>query len=195
MRSIATVLFIAGAMVLCFTFSTNAQTAPKAGDSSSLVERGKMLVTIGGCNDCHSPKIMTPKGPDVDASRMLSGHPADQKLPALPVNVIGPDKWGAVTSNDLTAWFGPWGVSFTANLTPDKETGLGSWTEQMFFQALRTGKHMGAAQGRPILPPMPWQPIGSLHDQDLKAIWAYLHTLKPIKNAVPDPIPPQAPSH
>ena len=137
MRSIVTTLFATCAMLLCLTLSTNAQTTHKMPGSSALVERGKLLVTIGGCNDCHSPKIMTAKGPDVDTTRVLSGHPSDQKLPELPVNVIGPDKWGAVTSNDLTAWFGPWGVSFTANLTPDKETGLGSWTEQMFFQAVR----------------------------------------------------------
>ena len=80
-------------------------------------------------------------------------------------------------------------MSFTANLTPDPETGI--WremTEEQFIQALRTGRHLG--QGRPILPPMPWLPYGQKTDADLKAIYAYLQTVPPIKNKVPDPLPP-----
>ena len=157
---------------------------------SAIVARGKYLVTIGSCNDCHSPKIMTPQGPAVDESKPLSGSPAGMPLPEVPPGVLGPDKWGALASNDLTAWVGPWGTSFSRNLTPDKETGLGSWTEAMFIKALRTGKDMG--EGRPILPPMPWDMIGKATDSDLKAIFAYLRTLKPVKNAVHDPIPPAA---
>ncbi len=114
-------------------------------------------------------------------------------MPPLPTEIIGPGKWAAVTNQHLSAWFGPWGVSFARNLTPDMETGLGSWTEEMFMKAMRTGKHMGAADGRDILPPMPWQGIGQLPDEDIKAIWAYLHSLKPVNNAVPEPIPPQQP--
>jgi hypothetical protein len=90
-----------------------------------------------------------------------------------------------------TAWAGPWGVSFTANLTQDPETGLGTWTEETFVQALKTGKHMGL--GRPILPPMPWPMYGQLDEADLRAIFAYLKTVPPIKNRVPEPLsPPQA---
>jgi cytochrome c553 len=159
-----------------------------AKSSASLVARGKYLVSVSVCNDCHSPKIMTPMGPMPDTTKLLSGHPADQKLPAVPKGVIAPDQWGALGSNDLTAWAGPWGISFAANLTPDKATGLGSWTEAMFMKALRTGKHMG--EGRNILPPMPWPFIGQATDQDLKAIFAYLQSLPPIENAVPDPISP-----
>lgn len=88
------------------------------------------------------------------------------------------------------AWAGPWGVSFTANLTPDQNTGLGVWTEDVFIAALRSGKHMGT--GRPILPPMPWMWISKMTDDDLKAVFAYLRTIKPITNHVPDPIPPAA---
>ena len=153
-----------------------------------LVERGKYLVTTGLCNDCHSPKLFGPKGPVADTTRLLSGHPADQKLPDVPPGVLGPDKWGALGSNDFTAWVGPWGTSFTRNLTPDVATGIGSWNEAMFIKALRTGKHMG--EGRDILPPMPWDYIGQLNDADLKAVFAYLMSLKPIENAVPDPISP-----
>ncbi|HZQ59913.1 MAG TPA: diheme cytochrome c-553, partial [Casimicrobiaceae bacterium] len=89
---------------------------------------------------------------------------------------------------DLTAWAGPWGVSYAANLTPDK-TGIAGWTVDQFIQAMRTGKHLGV--GRPILPPMPWQQIGKLTDRDLRAIYAYLKSLKPIDNQVPAPTPPK----
>ena len=86
-----------------------------------------------------------------------------------------------------TAWAGPWGVSFTANLTPD-ETGLGKWTERNFMEAIRTGKHMG--RGRPILPPMPVMVYRNLTDEDLKSVYAYLRTIPAIHNRVPEPLPP-----
>lgn len=156
-----------------------------------IVEHGKMLVDLGGCNDCHSPKIMTPQGPVPDTTKLLSGSPAGWVVPPVPTQSLGMDKWAIVASLDVTAWGGPWGVSFARNLTPDKETGLGSWTEAMFIKALRTGKDMG--EGRAILPPMPWPGIGQLPDSELKAIFAYLRSLKPIKNAVHDPIPPADP--
>lgn len=158
------------------------QAAPQ-----SPVERGRYLVTIGGCHDCHTPKVFT--GPEPDMSRMLSGNPASEKLPPIPTGVVAPDKWGGVTNNHLSTWFGPWGVSFSANLTPDKATGLGSWTEDMFIKAIRTGKHQG--EGRPILPPMPWQMFRQMTDADLKAVFAFLQSIPPIVNAVPDPIPPE----
>ena len=171
---------------------TAACAIPAAAQSrrGSPAERGKYLVTVVGCNDCHSPKVFTPRGPAVDSTRMLSGHPASNPAPAVPEGAIGmtPAKWAVLTTGDLTAWRGPWGTSFTANLTPDKETGLGSWTEEMFIAAVRTGKHMG--KGRDILPPMPVDAIGKMSDQDLKAVFAYLRTLPPVSNAVPDPIPP-----
>ena len=81
---------------------------------------------------------------------------------------------------------GPWGVSYAPNLTPDETTGLGIWTEEMFLQALRTGRHMGTS--RPILPPMPWQVYGQMPEQDLKAIYAYLRSLPPVRNRVPEPV-------
>lgn len=89
----------------------------------------------------------------------------------------------------MTAFAGPWGVSFTANLTPDPETGvLRDYTEEQFIRALRTGRHQG--QGRQILPPMPWPFIGKMTDEDLKAVFAYLRQIPPVRNKVPDPIPP-----
>ena len=164
-------------------------TTPKTADKE--IRRGELLATFGGCHDCHTPKVMTPKGPQPDPSRLLSGHPSNTSLPAVPQDVIGPTKWGAMASNDLTAWAGPWGISFAANLTPDV-TGLGPWTAQDFIHTMRTGKHLGV--GRALLPPMPWFDSAVLTDQDLNALFKYLQSLKPISNQVPQPIPPQAPA-
>jgi len=118
------------------------------------------------------------------AALALSGHPEDPTLPPPPQLPAGP--WSATTSWDLTAWSGPWGISYPMNLTPDENTGLGIWTEEMFVKAMRTGRHMGAS--RPILPPMPWQSLASLDDADLEAVYAYLRSLPPIKNRVPEAV-------
>lgn len=145
------------------------------------VARGKYLVEYGGCNDCHTPLKLTPQGPVPDMERMLSGHPEAVKLPPADLK---PGPWFAATAG-MTAWAGPWGTSYAANLTPDPQTGLGIWTESMFVSAMKTGKHMGT--GRPILPPMPWRSVATLRDEDIKAIYAYLRTVRPIANHVPLP--------
>lgn len=165
----------------------------ETGDKKAMAERGHYLVTVAGCNDCHSPKKMTPNGPMPDDTRLLSGHPADEKLPEVPPNIFSQDKWGAITNNNLTGWVGPWGTSYTSNLTPDMETGTGVWNEELFMKILRTGKFMGS--GRDILPPMPWQEYTKLTDADMKAIFAYLKSLKPVKNQVPASIPAPPPPH
>jgi hypothetical protein len=158
----------------------------------SPVERGKYLVGALGCRECHTPKVLGPGGcPVPDSTRLLAGHPA-----GLPDPTRSPD--GLARCPTLlsvgrlhTAWTGPWGMSFAANLTPDKETGLGAWTEDMFVQTIRTGKHQGQPTGRDLLPPMPWANLthGTLGqpEADLKAIWAYLRSLPPVKNQVPPP--------
>lgn len=152
------------------------------------VQRGEYLVSAMGCHDCHTPWKLGPRGPEPDMSRALTGHPADMVMPP-PKLPEGPWLWMGAATN--TAFAGPWGVSFTANLTPDDETGLGKWTEDMFITALRTGRHEG--KGRPILPPMPWPMIRNLNDDDLKGIFAYLQSLKPVRNRVPAPVdPPEA---
>lgn len=168
--------------------SLNAEGAKARSASAEQIARGKYLVLLGGCADCHSPKVMSPNGPIPDPMKAFSGHPESAKLPEIPKGVLGPDKWAAMTTMDLTAWVGPWGVSFTANLTPDPATGIGGWTEEMWLKTFKTGKHLG--EGRPILPPMPIQPLGMLKEQDLKDMYAYFMSLKPIRNAVPQPIPP-----
>ena len=144
--------------------------------------------SVAVCNDCHTPWRMTPEGPAPDMTRMLSGHPQDLAMPPAPALPAGP--WVGVMSGSMTAWSGPWGVSFTANLTPDAETGLGNWTEQDFVDTMRSGRHQG--RGRQLLPPMPWQSLNGLTDQDLKAVFAYLKSIPAIQNRVPDPIAPAA---
>lgn len=175
---------------LLLVASCTAQQNPPESAAAS-VERGRYLVNLGGCNDCHSPKIFTDTGPRPDPDRLLSGHPADAELPVIPAGLFGLGRWGALATPDLTAWAGPWGVSFSANLTPDP-SGLGNWRAEEFIQTMRTGKHRGI--GRQILPPMPWFDIGKLTDEDLRAIFAYLHTLKPVSNRVPVPLPPEQPA-
>ena len=183
---------IAGIGVLAAVlFTAPVAAAAGAAAANSQVKRGEYLATFGGCHDCHSPKVMTPNGPVPDKTKLLSGHPADSPLAPVPAGVVGPapNQWTALTNSDLTAWVGPWGISFAANLTPDKATGLGAWTVEQFIKAMRTGKHLGV--GRPILPPMPWFDVAVLSDADLKALFAYLRSMKPISNHVPSPVPPK----
>jgi hypothetical protein len=164
---------------------TKAAPAPaaKSAVTTRRIERGKYLVTIGGCNDCHTPLKMGPNGPEPDMTRMLSGHPESMKLPPPPAP-SGP--WIASFAATMTAFAGPWGTSYAPNLTPDKNTGTGGgvWSEEVFIKAMRTGKHFGTS--RPIQPPMPWQGLARATDEDLKAIWAYLQSIPPIVNHAPD---------
>jgi len=152
------------------------------------VGRGKYLVTIAGCNDCHTPWKMGPAGPAPDMSRMLSGHPESFQVPPAPAPQ-GPWLVSAAATN--TAWSGPWGVSFTANLTPDAETGLGKWTLRNFVDTIRSGRHMG--RGRQILPPMPIPMYKHMTDDDLEAVFAYLKSIPAVSNRVPEPLPPVTP--
>jgi len=153
--------------------------------AQSMVKRGKHLVDTHDCHGCHTPMKMGPKGPELDLSRALSGHPETMVMPPPP-RMNGPWNWvGAAT---VTAFGGPWGVSYAINLTPDPETGIGKWKESDFVQAIKTGKHLGV--GRPIMPPMPWEAYRHLPDRDLKAIFAYLRSIPPVKNQVPEYQPP-----
>jgi mono/diheme cytochrome c family protein len=180
--------FMLGLVAAALVAGCQSPAPAPAAPAQSPVERGKYLTLVGGCNDCHTPKTFGPNGPEYDMTRELSGHPNGDKLPPVPATLIGPEGWGTVAGNHLTAWAGPWGVSFAMNLTSDQATGIGSWSEQTFVDAIRTGKHMGT--GRAILPPMPWNWYRSMTDEDLKSIYAYLQSLPPINNPIPDPLPP-----
>jgi mono/diheme cytochrome c family protein len=163
-----------------------APTKPSSVAAAEQIAHGKYMVTIAGCNDCHTPLKMGANGPEPDMSRMLSGHPESMVMPPAPVLPEGP--WIGSIAATSTAWAGPWGVSFTANLTPDRKTGLGEWQAKDFRATLLTGKHMG--RGRPILPPMPWPMYRNFTESDMNAIFAYLQTIPAISNRVPEPLPP-----
>lgn len=151
------------------------------------IARGRYLVTIGGCHDCHTPWIMQPSGvPGPDMSRALSGHPQDFRITEQAQ--LKSDRWGYAGAATNTAFSGAWGVSFAANLTPDVHTGTGIWTFDIFKNTIRNGRHWGVA--RPLLPPMPWFNYREMTDEDLAAVFAYTRTLKPIRNEVQQPLPP-----
>lgn len=170
----------AAGVAILLTAAAGSEAQQRGGGAAATpVERGRYLVTITGCHDCHSPKVkggMTP-----DPARPLSGRPSTTPLPSTMDGEIH-------TSLDLTAWTGPWGWSVASNLTPEKATGLPGrgYTEATFLQTMRSGKKPNGTQ---MLPPMPVEVYQNLTDDDLKAIWAYLQTLKPISNAVLAGIP------
>jgi hypothetical protein len=163
-------------------------TETKVLTQDQIVQRGEYLVTTMGCHDCHSPKIMGAQGPEINWERMLSGYQADAVLP--PVEKAALQKGWALMTLDLNAAVGPWGASFAANLTSD-QTGIGNWPEENFIRALKQGKFKGIENSRTLLPPMPWQNFINASDEDLKAIFAFLKSTKPISNLVPPPIPPE----
>lgn len=177
-----TLLFaaVAAAAAASLAWTSSRPSAP------SPVERGRYLVHTSGCHDCHTPWHLGPNGPEPDLSRALSGHPAATKLSPPPASSAD---WVMHTSPTNTAWAGPWGISYTANLTPDRDTGLGAWTVEEFVAAIRSGRHQG--RGREILPPMPWPVYAQMTDDDLRAMFAYLQSIPSIANKVPEPTPPQ----
>jgi len=189
-RSTTTLLIVALTLVSGLWARASAPPAADAGPDATRVARGAYLVTLAGCHDCHTPWKLGERGPEPDMTRRLSGHPEALQMPPAPALPPGP--WVASFAATNTAWAGPWGVSFTANLTPDPETGLGDWTFEQFVQALRTGRHQG--KGRPILPPMPYFNFAQATDEDLASIFAYLRSVPPVRNRVPQPIdPPELP--
>jgi hypothetical protein len=174
-------------MIACSESKPEIKETPKSVPTQTeLGDRGKYLVSIMGCHDCHSPKTMTPQGPQPDPERLLSGHPANE--PIAKIDKKATQDW-VLFSMGLTAAKGPWGMSFAANLTPD-DTGIGNWTYENFEKAMRKGKFKGLDGSRPLLPPMPWQMLANTSDEDTKAIFTYLKSLKPVKNLVPAPKTP-----
>jgi len=166
----------------CKGTPTTAGTDTKVLTNEQLVQRGDYLVSMGGCNDCHSPKKMGPQGPEVIPELMLSGFQAAATLPPIDKNVL--QKGWALLTLDLNAAVGPWGVSFAGNLTPD-QTGIGNWPEENFIRALKEGKYKGIVGGRTLLPPMPWQNFAKVSTEDIKSMYAYLQSIKPVRNVVP----------
>jgi hypothetical protein len=184
------------AIMVCFSFillsgcktKTKTESAEnKVLTQDQLIQRGDYLVSITGCNDCHSPKRMGPQGPEVMPELMLSGYQANEPLPQIDKSVL--QKGWLLFTGNLNAAVGPWGVSFAANLTSD-QTGIGNWMEENFIRALKQGKYKGIEGGRALLPPMPWQNFEKASNEDLKAIYVYLKSTKPVSNVVPMAIAP-----
>ncbi len=174
----------------CDTATSQQSAATEAAPPSDAdqLKRGEYLLSFMGCDDCHTPKVMTPEGPVPDMTRRFSGHPAGQPLPEINLAEVAPGKW-LLFNGDLTAAVGPWGVSFAANLTPH-ETGIGNWTFENFKMALSQGKHKGVENGRPLLPPMPWPAYRNMTEEDMQALFKAIKNLPPVENVVPSPIPP-----
>jgi hypothetical protein len=197
MKKLALSAILLGSVVLlslmnCTPSSAEKKTEPTAevkkdnfGGFASAELYGEHLVTVCGCNDCHTPKKMTERGPEPDSSLWLSGHPA--AMPAPAVDRADMAKRGLAVTDMLTAWVGPWGTTYAPNLT-SHESGIGLWTEQQFITCIREGKLKGLS--RPLLPPMPWQFYKSMTDDELKAIFAYLKSTKPVNNIAPAYEPP-----
>ncbi len=185
--------------VLVFTFvlascqssgtgeSTQSNPSVSVSDTDSEIVKGKYLVEIMGCNDCHSPKRMGPNGPEVIEELRLSGYPANRPV----VNFDSPmiKEGFAMFYPDLTAAAGPWGITFAGNLTPDA-TGIGNWTEEQFKKALTQGKFKGMDDTRMLLPPMPWVNYAGMKDEDIHSIFTYLKSIDPVENIVPVPVSP-----
>src|SRR5688572_9511930 len=169
--------------------STNGASDKHSAEGKDLVARGEFLMTIGGCNDCHTTKLFDQNGMRLDSSKLYAGHPQGSPLPPVNPDALKPGQWYQMAP-DVTAFAGPWGISYAANLTPDSTTGIGAWSEETFIKTLRTGKHLGLENGRPILPPMPWYNLAKVSDEDLRAMYAYLRSLPPVVNRVPAPVPP-----
>ena len=187
------IIFIPSITVLAMAFFVRCQNSEAANTSSSeiaygkqfkdKVEWGQHLVTVSACHDCHSPK--TADGLELDTTRLLAGHIPGSQEPEADLKQLQ-EKGTVVTVGSLTSWAGPWGVSYAANLTSD-ETGIGNWSEEHFMTALRHGKYKGMMNGRDLLPPMPWQMYRNFTDEEIKAIFAYLKSTKPVHNIVPVP--------
>jgi len=164
------------------------EAATSKGDrTAERVARGKYIVNTAGCNDCHTPWKMGEKGPEPDLTRFLSGHPEKLRMPKID---LPPGHWAGAPY--MTEFQGPWGKTYAMNLTPDVNTGIGIWTEDMFIRTIREGRHMG--QSRPIMPPMPWTVYRNLNDEDLKSVYAFLRTIPAIHNRVPEYEPPCDPN-
>lgn len=171
-------------IVACTDLAAKNEIKTNGTDSLQKIERGEYLVKIAGCDDCHSPKKMGLQGPEIIPEFRLSGYPSTRPIQKPDSNVV--QQGWALFGADLTSAVGPWGMSFAGNITSD-ETGIGNWSEAQFVKALREGKFKGMDNTRPLLPPMPWLAYRNMTDDDLKSIFAYLKTVKPVENVVPAP--------
>ncbi len=153
MRALVTIA-VAGVAAI----AAAAALLPRA-HADSQVDRGKYLVVLAGCNDCHTPGFFLGKP---DMARYLGGSDVGFEIPGL-------------------------GVFNGRNITPDKETGIGGWTDEQIAAAITTGKR---PDGRQLAPIMNYASFTYLTKDDVAAIVAYLRSVPPVKNAVPGPFKP-----
>jgi hypothetical protein len=182
----AMTVVIAITAISCQQPATDANASQSTPAAEDPVKRGEYLVNTIGCDDCHTPKKMGPRGPEPDMEFRFAGHLATQPIGPVDTSVLS--KGWLLFGPSLTAAVGPWGVSYSANISGDS-TGIGNWTEEQFFRAMREGKYKGLENSRPMLPPMPWQNFAKLKDDDLRAMFLFLKSTKPINNVVPAPKP------
>jgi hypothetical protein len=187
-RHLFTVTLIAAGLSLA-TLAASAKTKEKKESKEDPVARGRYIVSFAGCNDCHTPWVFNKEMgmPVPDHTRFLSGAP--QGAPE-PTAKLDPRTDLAFIGATFNVFKMPFGTVYSYNLTPDKETGIGNWTEEMFLGVFHKGTHMGV-EGRPVLPPMPWQEFRNMTDDDLKAVFAFLKTIPAIHNPIPDPKVPK----
>ncbi len=174
-------------VIACIKQTEPVQTKLPEADESSRIKRGEYLVSAMGCDDCHSPKNITPAGFEIIPELRFSGHPSSE--PTAPIDTANLKNGWVLFSSHFTSFVGPWGQSFAANLTSD-ETGIGNWTEENFMRAIRHGKFKGLEGSRDLLPPMPWFVYKNLNDEDIKSIFSFLKSTTPVHNVVPAAIPP-----
>ena len=142
---------------LCLATALVAAAAPALAPAlaqDARIARGKYLVAIMDCGGCHTPGAFSGKP---DMGRQLAGESVGFQVPGL-------------------------GIFYPPNLTPDRETGIGKWSEADVVKAVRTGVR---PDGRVLAPVMPWHSYAALTDGDAKALAAYLKSQKPVRNQVP----------
>ena len=184
--SLALTSAIASAILVACSDSAANEKKSIVTTNEQRIQRGAYLVNSIGCDDCHSPKKVTATGFEIIPELRLSGHNAGAAS-LKPATDAVKQGW-LLFGSDLTTAVGPWGQSFAANLTSDA-TGIGNWKEEQFIKAIREGKYKGLDNTRPLLPPMPWFVYKNLNDDDLRSIFAFLKSTKPVKNVVPAPKP------
>ena len=152
--------------------------------SDKQVSEGEVLVMEARCNFCHTPELTED---DKYFGKILFGHPYDKKLPDLPNVPVGSQQWMEFVSNlDSTVWIAGNKVVFSANITPDIETGIGSWSKDDFINTIRTGMHPGWK--KKVNKPMPWLDYAKLSNDQLTSIYSYLMSQQPVHNKVPEPV-------
>ena len=183
---IGTAIVAATGLLIACNSSSASEKETKPLTQEQLVKRGEYLVNAVGCDDCHSPKTVGPNGFEIIEDLRFSGYPSEKAILKVDTGTI---KTGwMLLGTDLTSAVGPWGMSFAANISSDA-TGIGNWKEEQFFKVLREGKYKGLDNSRPLLPPMPWFVYKNFSDEDIRSIFAYLKSTKPVSNVVPAPKP------